>query len=222
MSRRTENSKLPEPFTTERLCNIWEKICSESRARQALKRLDDAGFPISHSKPMDATFKQPSWADYIAAIPLVANKPSTRRIYQKAARRKYWPLVRELRKLAAVMNLPFVGNEISSSKDYPIRTTHTLREDLLKAAWVLEQFLSWNYYVRQVNPRNALIAELRWAIRYKTGAPHDRELNILFDAAYRAAGRNEGCYIDSSALDRIEKRQKESRMKASRRIRGIK
>jgi hypothetical protein len=86
---------------------------------------------------------------------------------------------------------------------------------------MLEHFLSWDYYVRYLNSRNALIAELRWTIRERTGRPHDRDLNILIDAAFRAAGNKEGCYIDAATLDRIEKRQKESRVKANRRIRSL-
>jgi hypothetical protein len=86
---------------------------------------------------------------------------------------------------------------------------------------MLEHVLSWDYLVQYLNPRNVAIAELRWTIRKRTGRPHDPELSILIDAAFRAAGYKEGCYIDPAALDRIEKRQKESRVKANQRIRYL-
>ena len=221
---RTRASKGNEhrvQFTTEQLYGIWEKICSYPEAQRALERLDEAGFRISHLKPGDATFKHPSWADYIAALPLVPNRPSTRRIHNKTSFRKYWPLVRELRRLVATVDLPFVEIGIFGRRDCPYSSFGTLREDLMKAASMLEHFLSWDYYVRYVNSRNALIAELRWTIRERTGRPHDRELNILINAAFQAAGCEEGCYIDSTALDRIEKRQAEGRVKANRRMQRL-
>jgi hypothetical protein len=217
--RTTKSSEHPEPLTTERLCEIWEKIRSDPDALGALNRLDKAGFPISHLHPTDATFKQPTWADYIAALPLVPEEASSRRIYNKTSHRKYRPLVSELRGLAATVNSPFVEVTIIGRRDYP--DSDTLRGDLLNVASMLEHVLSWDYMVRYLNPRNSLIAELRWTIREKTGKPRDRELNVLIDAAFRAAGRKKGSYIDATTLDRIEKRQKESRVKAHRRIRSL-
>jgi hypothetical protein len=219
--RLSKHRQQPEPPTTAQICDIWEKIRSDTDARGALERLDRAGFRISHLKPVDATFKQPSWADYVAALPLLPNKPSTRRIYHKSSFRKCLPLVQELRQVAAEMKMPFVDVTIFGKRDYALTDIRTLQEDLLKAAEMLEHFLSWDYYVRYVNPRNAAIAELRWMIRHRTGKPHDRELSVLIDAAFRAAGIEEGCYIDANTLDRIEKRQRESRVKANRRIRSI-
>jgi hypothetical protein len=228
--KASKSSEYTEPLTTERLCDIWEKIRSDAEGRRALERLGEAGFPISHLKPKDATFKDPNWADYVAALPLLPNKPSTRRIHSKISLRKYRPVVEELRQFAATVNLPFMELTIYGSKDYPNffgskdypdYALSTLRDDLLKAAAVLEHFFSWDYSVRNLNPRNAVIAELRYTIRQRTGRPHDRELNDLIGSAFRAAGCNEDCYIDSTALDRIEKRQMESRTKAHKRIRSL-
>ena len=217
---KNESSKHPELLTTERLCDIWKKILSDRRAKAALERLAEAGFPIAHLQPSDATFRRPSWADYIAALPLLPNEPSTRHIHRKATLRKHWPLVRELRRFAAQLNAsPFSEVEISGVRDYPVSKTESLRDDLLKAATTLEHFLFWDYSVRDLNRRDAVIAELRWTIRERTGRPHDRELIVLIDAAFRAAGHKEGCYIGPTALDRIERREKESRVKATRRIR---
>jgi len=221
--KRRERWELP---TTEQLLDIWEEILSNTDTREALERLGEAGFRISYLKPEDATFGHPTWADYIAAIPLVPNEPSTRQIHHKIRFRKYWPLVQELRQFASKVNVPFVALAIYGTKDYPVPGAKAqpvsgmadLREDLLKAASILEAYLSWDCSLVYLNPRNALIAELRWTIRDRTGRPHDRELNVLIDAAFRACGCNDGYYIDSTALDRIEKRQKESRVKAHRRI----
>jgi hypothetical protein len=77
---------------------------------------------------------------------------------------------------------------IFGSRDYPLAAFGTLGEDLSKAASVLEHFLSWDYLVQYLNPRNAVIAELRWTTRDRTGRSHDRNFNILIDAAFRAAG----------------------------------
>jgi hypothetical protein len=209
------------PFTTEQLCDIWEKIKADPDARRALDRLDKAGFHISHLMPRDATFKEPTWADYFAALPLLPDKPTTRRIHRKSSLKKYLPLVAHLREFAGNWKAPFVGVRIFSEKDYPLSSLSTLREDLLKAASMVEHFLSWDYSVRLLNPRKALIADLRWTIRARTGRPRDRELSILIDAAFRAAGHKEGCYIDATTLDRIEQRVKEGRVKAHQRTRSL-
>src|ERR1700687_536456 len=211
---RNGPAKLP---ITERLRDIWKKILSDRDAREALKRLDEAGFPISHLQPSDGSFKQPCWADYIAGIPLVPNKPTTRRIHRKTKFRKHLSLVRELRALG--VNDSFKQVTLVSERDYPTSSICSFGADLLKAASVLEYLFSCDYVVRRVNPRNALIAGLRWTIRYRTGRPHDRELSVLIDAAFRAAGFATGCYLDAITLDRIEKRQKESRVKAHRKMR---
>jgi len=215
--RGNKGGEHPILLTTEQLCEIWEKIKSDPDARGALNRLNEAGFRISHLTPNDATFKHPSWADYIAALPFLPDKPSTRRIYRSTSVRKYWPLVRRLREFVANANMPFADVAIFSERDYPA-PPGPLQENFLKAASTLEHFLSSDYFVRHINPRKALIAELRWAIRDRTGRPHDREISVLIDAVFRAAGHKEGLYIDPTTLDRIEKRAKEGRVKAHRRI----
>src|SRR5260370_10376294 len=88
MRRRASKNSEHALFTTERLCDLWERIRSDTDARRALKRLDEAGFRISHLEPTDATFKHPSWADYIAALPLVPSEPSSRRIHSKIRLRR--------------------------------------------------------------------------------------------------------------------------------------
>jgi hypothetical protein len=219
--KANKSSESRELLTTERLCEIWQKVRTDSDARKALNDLDNAGFRISHLKPSDATFMRPNWADYVAALPLLPNTPSTRRIHLKTEFRNYRPLVQELRQFVAEWDAPFVEVKVFHSQHDSVDAISTFRKDLLQAAATLDHFLSCDYYVRSVNQRNQLIAELRWTIREKTGKPHDRELSVLIDAAFRAAGREEGLYIDSTTLDRIEKRAKETRVKANRRIRNL-
>jgi hypothetical protein len=210
------------PFTTKQLREIWERIRYDNIASSALRRLDKAGFQISHLVPRDATFKHPNWTDYIAALPLLPNKPITRRFHSKTEVRKYWPLVRELHRFAAMLNDPFADVHVFGVRDLSMTAIRDLRDDLLKASSTLNHFLSWNYYVRDRRTRNALIAELRSTIRLRTGKPHDRELRILMHASFQAAGHEEGLRINSNALDRIEKRERESRKRANQRVRSLK
>jgi len=109
---------------------------------------------------------------------------------------------------------------ILSPKDLATKEVLDISRRLRDTADFLEHFFRWDWYTRDQNPRNAIIAELRWTIRHRTGRPHDAELSALIDAAYRAAGIEEGCYIDATALDKIEKREKEGRVKATRRLRS--
>ena len=197
-----ENGK---PVTTGRLCEVWETIKRDADSSRALAHLDKAGFRISHLTPMDATFKHPGWADYVSAIPFLPDKQSTRRIHRKNTFRKYLPLVQELREIAD--QIPFAECAIYENQDHPPPTP----DELLETASVLNRLFHADISVHCLNPRNAVLAELRWTIRYRTGKPHDRQLQTLINAAYRAAGRKDDCYIDSTALDRIEKRQKECR-----------
>jgi len=214
--------------STERLIEVWNKIRADPDARWAFKQLKAAGFPLAHLQPKaDASFEYRCWADYIAAIPLVPNEPTTREIRHASRFRKCLRVVQEMREVAAAINPPFDDVSIYAKKEYP--TERSIAADLSYAATVLEHFLGWNVTIRRLNCRDALIAELRWTIRDKTrkpgkpgepdkrGKPHDREFGVLIDAAYRSAGYKDGCYIDATALDRIEKRQKESRVKLHRR-----
>jgi hypothetical protein len=115
------------------------------------------------------------------------------------------------------INDPFCEFSIVSTKDCSLGEIRDLVQRATKTADFLEKFVSWDWCSRQRNPRNALIAELRWTIRERTGKPHDRELSTVIDAACRAAGREELC-LDNTTLDRIEKREKESRGKSFRRL----
>lgn len=90
-----------------------------------------------------------------------------------------------------------------------------LARDLAAAADLVNEFLTWDWYTRDRNNRNSVIAALRGQIRQSTGTPHDRELGTLIYAAFRAAGINEDFYLDAATLERIEKREKEGRVKAT-------
>src|SRR5215470_15292174 len=86
------------------LQRAWSKILKDSEARRALERLRRGGFAISHLTPCDATFRHANWADYIAGIPFLPNRPSRRQIHRKAILRRHWPVVRAMRRLAQKMS----------------------------------------------------------------------------------------------------------------------
>ena len=211
---REEGLKLP---TLRQLESVWDKVQKDKTAQTALQQLKQDGFDITHLSPRDPTFDTPSWADYIAAIPLLENRPSRTHFHRAVSLRKHLDLVTELRNFARQFGDPFCETRLISKTN----TTIPFGEDSLNlaisAASYLEKFLSWDWSVRERNPRNALIAELRWTIRHRTGKPHDRALSTLIDSAYRAAGGQEPS-LDNTALDRIEKREKETRVKSFRRL----
>lgn len=204
--------------TLGELSKIWAKILRDPDARRAMKILKRDGFEISHLVPQDASMRHPNWADEIAAIPLLPNRSARRRIHHRSTLRKHWPLLRVLRRLAKKMNDPFSEVSIVSMIDSPVREIHNLGKHVEDTANIVEKVLSWDWYVRDRNPRNSIIAELRWQIRWRTGRPHDLELATLIDAAFRAAGVKDGLLLDATTLDRIEKREKEVRVKATRRL----
>jgi hypothetical protein len=122
-----------------------------------------------------------------------------------------------LRNFARRFDDPFCETRLISTGSTTILTNEGLPDLANRAASFIEKFLSWDWYIRERNPRNALIAELRRTIRDRTGKPHDRELSTVIDAAFRAAGRRE-MQLDNTTLDRIEKREKEIRVKTFRRL----
>jgi len=210
-----------ENLNLKKLQDVWSKILKDRDAKRAMRRLKRDGFGISQRRLQNHTLQHPNWAFYIAAIPLLPNRPSRTRAYSHAALRKHRSLVALLQQRAKEIADPSCDVSIMSVTDYPVGEISGLGKRLAETAAFLEQLLSWNWYIRDRNPRNALIAELRWIIRERTGRPHDSELGVLIDAAFRAAGVNEGFYIDATTLDRIEKREKEGRVKATRRLRSL-
>jgi hypothetical protein len=131
--------------------------------------------------------------------------------------RKYRPLVKALRDFGRQLDDPFSSVSRITTKDTDIQLGEDLRGLAAGAASFIEKFISWDWCVIKRNPRNSLIAELRWTIRARTGKPHDRELYTIIDAACRAADRD-GLYLDNWTLDRIEKRVRETRVKSFRRL----
>jgi hypothetical protein len=208
-----------KPLTLAQLRNVWDRVIQDPDAHRALVRLERDGFRIRQLEPRDPTLKYPNWADYIAAIPLLPNRPSRRQIHRQIGLRKYSSLVSTIRRFAVEISDPFCQVSILSEKDCSLEEIRDLGQSASATSDFLEKFLSWAWYTRHFNPRNTLIAELRWRIRERTGKPHDRELATLIDAAFRAAGIQGGLYLDATTLDRIEKRENEGRLKASSRLR---
>jgi hypothetical protein len=211
---REKGLKLP---TQDRLSSVWNGVLKDAAARAALAQLKRDGFNIEDLSPQDSTFHSPSWADYLAAIPLVENRPSRSHFHRRISLGKHLPLVKALRSFARQFDDPFCEKRLSSTADTTIPVQEDLTDLADRAASFIEKFLSWDWYIRERNPRNALIAELRWTIRNRSKKPHDRELSTLIDAACRAAGRKE-LRLDNTTMDRIEKREKETRVKSFRRL----
>jgi hypothetical protein len=197
---------------------VWTKISKDPAAHKAFVKLRKAGFPIADLQPQDPTFKNPSWADYIAALPFLPNRPSRRRIHRGRTLRKHMSLVRALRRFVVKLDDPFCQKRIVMRGDRSINDQRTLSRDLGQAAELIGKFISWDWFTRDKNPRHAVIAELRGTIRSRTGKPHDAELIALIDAAFRAAEAEDEFYPDSNHLDRIEKLEKEGRVKATGRL----
>jgi len=212
-SSRRDREKGVEPPTLDQLNAVWKGVLKDQNALAALDQLERDGFKVGHLSPQDPAFHSPSWADYIAAIPLLENRPSRSYFYRRASLRKHLPLVRALRNFARQFDDPFCEGSLISTRDTTIPSHEDLPDLADRAASFIEKFVSWDWYIRERNPRNALIAILRGTIRARTGKPHDRELSTVIDAAFRAAGRTE-LYLDNTTLDRIEKREKENRVKS--------
>lgn len=203
--------------TLDQLNSVWNGVLRDKTARVALERLKRDGFNIGDLSPKDPTFHSSSWADSIAAIPLLENRPSRTIFHHPVCLRKHLPLVRALRNFARQCDDPFCEKALISTGDMTILPDENSPNPAESAASFIEKFLSCHWYIRERNRRNALIAELRWAIRSRTGKPHDRELSTLIDAACRAAGCEELC-LDNTTLERIEKREKDTRVKSVRRL----
>ena len=196
---------------------VWNGVLLDATARAALDQLKRDGFNIGQLRPRDPTFQSPSWADYIAAIPLLENRPSRAHFHRPASLQKHLPLVNLLRDFVWWLEDPFSAVSLVSRRDTEIQLGEDLRDLAAESASFVEKFVSWDWCVIEKHRRNALIAELRWTIRARTGRTHDRELSTIIDAACRAAGRKQ-LYLDNTTLDRIEKRVKETRVKCSRRL----
>lgn len=216
-SRQRDREKALKMPTLGQSNSVWSGVLKDPIARKALDQLKRDGFDIGRLSPRDPTFNKESWADSIAAIPLLENRPTRRHIHRHDSLRKHRPLVRVLRNFARHCDDPFASVSLITTRDRELQPGEDLGDLAARSASFVEKFLSWDWCVIENNRRNALIAELRWTIRRRTGKPHDRELSTIIDAAYRAAGRTGPC-LDNTTLDRIEKRVKETRVKAVGRL----
>jgi len=129
--------------------------------------------------------------------------------------------VKVIRNFVVKASDPFCEIRVNAPKViYPGIHPDRIRE-LSTAADLLEEFLSWDWYIRHRNVRNSVIARLRWEIRWKSGAPHDKELGILIYASFRAAGIKEDSYLDTSTLNEMEQRDKGGRKNATCRLNDL-
>jgi hypothetical protein len=198
-----------------KLGQIWDFVKQDADGRRALNKLARAGFDIRGLPVGGGTL---TWADHIAGLPLVSNRTSSRRIHGGAELKQYAPLLGVLRELSSAIDDSFCEVVVVRPSGSSRLEKLDLRQEVKRTAEFLDSFMNWHWYVRHVNVRNYLIAGLRWEIRERTQKPHDAELSTLIDAAYRGAGHKDGLYVDTTALDRMEKREKESRVKAHMRL----
>jgi hypothetical protein len=194
---------------------VWQRILDNPEAKRVLAKLKRDGFAIDHLVPHDLRY--PCWADYIASIPFLPNRPSRRQIHRGKTLRKHLPLLKALRQFAAKGSDPFCEIRVVTKNETLLEGSRSFGNELGHAADLIEKVISSNWSTRERNPRNTVIALLRWTIRDRTGTPHDSELATLIDAARSAAGKR--CiFLDPHTLERIEKREMEGRVKAACRL----
>ena len=177
--RCTPREAIVKSPTIDQLNDVWKKILKDPDAKKAFAQLKKDGFAISDLTPRDPTFKEPCWADYIAAIPFLPNRPSRRQIHCHRTLRKHLPLVNTLRHFARKSEDRFCQKHMISTFDFSLDEIQNFSVLVRQTADFLEKFLSLDWFTRDMNPRNSRIAELRWTIRERTGSPHDRELADL-------------------------------------------
>jgi hypothetical protein len=204
--------------TLEQLQAVWQYILADLHARKALEILRQDGFAIDHLTPHDLA--QLNWAAYVALIPFLPDTPTRRRVYRGKELRKHRSLVRVLRVFAAQAREPFCEIRRVKKNQYLHGVSPEFRDQLEKAADLIEDLISSSWSARHRNPRNTVIARLRWEIHYKTGAPHDSELATLIDAAFTGAGQDP-IFLEPQVLERIERRELEGRVKAACRLNFI-
>ena len=176
-------------LTLDLLVSVWQRILEDPDAKSALATLKEDGFPLDHLMPHDARYT--CWADFIAAIPFLSNRPSRRQLHSAKTLRKHLPLVKIMRDLAAKASEPFCEIRRTTPKGTYLGIDPNLARELSSAADLLYEFLSWDWYTRNRNERNSVIARLRGEIRQRTGTPHDKELGILIYAS-SSCRRNKG------------------------------
>jgi hypothetical protein len=210
--RRRNAVKWP---TLQQITPVWQSIRADPEGKQALAKLKRDGFAIDHLTPHGP--KSPTWADYFASIPFLPNQSSQRHLQRKKTLRKHLPLVNAMRQFAAQANDPFCEIRMVRGNETLLEDCRELGLEFGKAADLIERFISSDWSTRERNPRNTVIASLRWTIRHRTGSSHDSELATLIDAAFVAVGKDCLC-LESRALHRIEELERVGRVKAARRL----
>lgn len=202
--------------TLEQLQAVWQHILADPGARKALDTLKQDGFAIDHLTPDNLAHI--NWSGYVALIPFLPDTATRRRLYRGGALSKHRSLVQVLREFAEQARDPFCEfRRVRGKNQWLIGVSSEFREQLEKSADLIEGLISSSWSARLRNPRNTLIAGLRRGIRDKTRAPHDSELSTLIDAAFSGAGKTP-IYLEPRALERIEKRELEGRVKTACRL----
>jgi hypothetical protein len=136
--------------TLDQLSGVWRRILDDPNAKRALAKLKRDGFAIAHLMPHDLRY--PCWADYIASIPFLPNRPSSRQIHRGKSLRKHLPLLTVLRQFAAKANDPFCEIRVVTGNETLIESSRDFGNELGQAADLIQKFISSNWYVRGRNP----------------------------------------------------------------------
>ena len=91
--------------------------------------------------------------------------------------------------------------------------------DFVATAAFIERIFSLRWAVTHHNPFQNVVASLRWQARRRTGHPHDRELIDVFDAAFRAAGKD-GFPMELGAFKKVLAHEQATRVAGRRKLLG--
>jgi hypothetical protein len=164
---------------------VWNKIRRDSAGAKALRILKSAGFDLERIPAETGTH-----SGMIASIPFLPNKRARSRLQPQLPSAR--PVIRFLRELARATEDTYSNVEAHDKRNHILfgKFNDRIRPPRLEeAASFLEWVFSKRWVVIQHNPYKNAISWLRWYVIYYTGAPHDRELIDLLDAAFRAAGK---------------------------------
>ena len=166
------------------LQEIWNKIRKDPAGKKALETLKSAGYDYLEKMPAS----RESVSGLIASVPFLPNNRARSRLKPKLPSAQ--PVIRFLREVAQAREDRYSNVE---AHDKRIHTLYGRAYPEIQAKRFEEtaDFLEWvftkRWAVTQFNPLNSAIYEIRCAFNCCAGAPHDKELIDLLDAAFRAA-----------------------------------
>lgn len=203
-----------EQLQKEDLNRIWRAIRKDRYGARALAILKKHGFDLERI-PVESY----TWPGIIASIPFLPKRRARSRLLSRPNGLRL--AMRFLRELARSLKSPYSRVEAHDprAKVIYMRASDELNPlPFMKAADFLERVSSWKWVVAEHNPRQNVIASLRWEIRWRTKKPHDKELADLLDATFRAGGFKQGLYMTFESLKKTETTARETRIVARRKL----